>query len=114
MISAFAAMSCGPTACVAVLQRRVIGPRQETQSRRDAGGSGLQGIGADSSPVPELRTRLSVQNPSQKGGRTMTTTFWLYPGCKRRIRWSLMEPKQARNSKDLKGLKCRYTLGIRA
>jgi hypothetical protein len=42
------------------------------------------------------------------------TTFWLYPGCRRRIRWSLMKPKQARDSKDLKGLKCRYTLRIRA
>jgi hypothetical protein len=43
-----------------------------------------------------------------------TTTFWLSPGRRRRSWWSLVKPMQARNFKDLKGVKCRYTFRIRA
>jgi len=55
-------MSYGSTAGAAVLPRRVIG-RPENQSRRDACRSGLQGIGEDPSPAPELPHAFECPKP---------------------------------------------------
>lgn len=100
--------------CVAVLQRRLIGRPSADPPPWDACGSVLQRIGADLSRATELRPRLSVQNPFQKGGTTASPTYWLWPGRRCRNWPSPAKPKQARNIKDLKGLKCRYTFGIGA
>jgi hypothetical protein len=43
-----------------------------------------------------------------------TPTYWLCPGCHMPRLAMPAKPKQARNIKDLKGPKCRYTFVIRA
>jgi len=65
-------------------------------------------------PRQNFPARLSVQNPPQKGSTTTTATFRLSQSAARRIWRPLAKPKEACNFKDLKGLKCRYTFGIRA
>ena len=107
-------MSCGSVDCARFLQGRVIGRRPETQSSRDAGGSGLQGIGADPGPAPELPRALECPKPSSERKHDNDDDVSARPERRRRIWRSLAKPKEARNFKDLKGLKCRYTFGIRA
>ena len=107
-------MSCGPLACERFLQWRVIGRPPKTQSSRGAGGSGLQGIGAASGPAPGLPRAVEYRKPSSERKHDNDDDVSALPEAKRRIWRSLAKPKQARNFKDLKGLKCRYTFGIRA
>src|ERR1019366_6390087 len=105
-------MSCGPVACGRFLQWRVIGRPPETQSSRGAGGSGLQGIGAAPGPGPGLPRAVECQKPSSERKHDNDDDVSALPEAKRRIWRSLAKPKQARNFKDLKGLKCRYTLPV--
>jgi hypothetical protein len=101
-------------ACERFLQWRVIGRPPETQSSRGAGGSGLQGIGAAPGPAPGLPRAVECRKPSSERKHDNDDDVSTLPEAKRRIWRSLAKPKQARNFKDLKGLKCRYTFGIRA
>ena len=96
------------------LQWRVVGRPPETQSSRGAGGSGLQGIGAAPGPAPGLPRAVECRKPSSERKHDNDDDVSALPEAKRRIWRSLPKPKQARNFKDLKGLKCRYTFGIRA
>ena len=92
----------------------MIGRRPETQSRRDACGSGLQGIGADPSPAPELSHAFERPKPSSERKHDNDDDVSALPERRRRIWRSPAESKEARNFKDLKGLNCHYTFGIRA
>ena len=113
-ISTFAATSCGSVAGARFLQRRVIGRFPETQSSRGGGGSGLQGIGADPGPGPELPRAVECPKHSSERKHDNDGDVSALPERRRRIWRPLAKPKEARNFKDLKGLKCRYTFGIRA
>jgi hypothetical protein len=79
-----------------------------------AGGSGFQGIGADPGPAPELPRAVECPKPSSARKHDNDDDVSALPERRRRIWRSLAKPKEARNFKDLKGLKCRYTFRIRA
>ena len=96
------------------LQRRVVGRYLETRSRRGACSSGLHGIGADSGPAPELPRAVESPKPFLERRQDNDGDVLALPERRRRIWRLLAKPKQARNFKDLKGLKCRYTFRIRA
>src|ERR1039457_1028179 len=107
-------MSCGSAVCVAVLQRRMILRLPETQRCRDACGSGLHGIPADPSAAQELPRAFERPEPFLERRQDSDDDVLLCPEGGRSI-WRLFaKPKQARNFKDLKHLKCRYTFRIGA
>src|ERR1039457_1289447 len=86
----------------------------ETQRCRDACGSGLHGIRADPSPAQELPRAFECPKPFLERRQDGDDDVLLCPERRRRIWRLLAKPKQARNFKDLKHLKCRYTFRIRA
>src|ERR1039457_1035469 len=86
----------------------------ETQRCRDACGSGLHGIRADPSPAQELPRAFERPKPFLERRQDSDDDVLLCPERRRRIWRLLAKPKQARNFKDLKHLKCRYTFRIRA
>src|ERR1017187_10561604 len=86
----------------------------ETQRCRDACGSGLYGIRADPSPAQELPRAFERPKPFLERRQDSDDDVLLCPERRRRIWRLLAKPKQARNFKDLKHLKCRYTFRIRA
>src|ERR1017187_1023477 len=86
----------------------------ETQRCRDACGSGLHGIRADPSPAQELPRAFECPKPFLERRQDSDDDVLLCPERRRRIWRLLAKPKQARNFKDLKHLKCRYTFRIRA
>ena len=92
----------------------MIGRFPETQSSRGGGGSGLQGVGADPGPAPELPRAVKCPKPSSERKHDNDGDVSALPERRRRIWRPLAKPKEARNFKDLKGLKSRYTFGIRA
>ena len=92
----------------------MIGRSPETHGSRDAGGSGPQGIGAHSGPAPELPRAVGCPKPSSERKHDNDDDVSALSERRRRIWRSLAKPKEARNFKDLKGLKCRYTFGIGA
>jgi hypothetical protein len=99
---------------VAVLQRRMILRLPETQRCRDACGSGLHGIRADPSAAQELPRAFERPEPFLERRQDSDDDVLLCPEGGRSI-WRLFaKPKQARNFKDLKHLKCRYTFRIGA
>ena len=99
---------------MAVLQRRMILRLPETQRCRDACGSGLHGIRADPSATQELPRAFERPEPFLERRQDSDDDVLLCPEGRRSI-WRLFaKPKQARNFKDLKHLKCRYTFRIRA
>src|ERR1017187_8747548 len=86
----------------------------ETQRCRDACGSGLHGIRADPSPAQELPRAFERPEPFLERRQDSDDDVLLCPEGGRSI-WRLFaKPKQARNFKDLKHLKCRYTFRIGA
>src|ERR1017187_871451 len=86
----------------------------ETQRCRDACGSGLHGIRADPSPAQELPPAFERPEPFLERRQDSDDDVLLCPEGGRSI-WRLFaKPKQARNFKDLKHLKCRYTFRIGA
>src|ERR1017187_2769282 len=86
----------------------------ETQRCRDACGSGLHGIRADPSPAQELPRAFECPKPFLERRQDSDDDVLLCPERRRRIWRLLAKPKQARNFKDLKHLKGRYTFRIRA
>jgi hypothetical protein len=99
---------------VAVLQRRMILRLPETQRCRDACGSGLHGIRADPSAAQELPRAFERPEPFLERRQDSDDDVLLCPEGGRSI-WRLFaKPKQARNFKGLKHLKCRYTFRIGA
>src|ERR1017187_9557858 len=86
----------------------------ETPKGRDACGSGLHGIRADPSPAQELPRAFECPKPFLERRQDGDDDVLLCPERRRRIWRLLAKPKQARNFKDLKHLKCRYTFRIRA
>ena len=86
----------------------------ETQRRRDACGSGLHGIRADPSPAQELPRAFERPKPFLERRQDSDDDVLLCPERRRRIWRLLPKPKSARNFKDLKHLKRRYTFRIRA
>src|ERR1019366_6833280 len=86
----------------------------ETQRRRDACGSGLHGIRADPSPAQELPRAFERPKPFLERRQDSDDDVLLCPERRRRIWRLLPKPKQARNFKDLKHLKRRYTFRILA
>ena len=99
---------------MAVLQRRMILRLPETQRCRDACGSGLHGIRADPSPAQELPRAFECPKPFLERRQDSDDDVLLCPEGRRSI-WRLFaKPKQARNFKDLKHLKCRCTFRIGA
>src|ERR1017187_5479680 len=86
----------------------------ETQRCRDACGSGLHGIRADPSAAQELPRAFERPEPFLERRQDSDDDVLLCPEGRRSI-WRLFaKPKQARNLKDLKHLKCRYTFRIGA
>src|ERR1017187_10966691 len=86
----------------------------ETQRCRDACGSGLHGIRADPSAAQELPRAFERPEPFLERRQDSDDDVLLCPDGRCSI-WRLFaKPKQARNFKDLKHLKCRYTFRIGA
>src|ERR1017187_8867096 len=86
----------------------------ETQRCRDACGSGLHGLRADPSPAQELPRAFERPEPFLERRQDSDDDVLLCPEGRCSI-WRLFaKPKQARNFKDLKHLKCRYTFRIGA
>src|ERR1017187_722631 len=86
----------------------------ETQRCRDACGSGLHGIPADPSAAQELPRAFERPEPFLERRQDNNDDVLLCPEGGRSI-WRLFaKPKQARNFKDLKHLKCRYTFRMGA
>ena len=74
----------------------------------------FRAIGADPGPAPELPRAVECPKPFSERKHDNDDDVSALPERRRRIWRSLAKPKEARNFKDLKGLKCRYTFGIRA
>src|ERR1019366_6683638 len=106
--------SCGSTACVVVLQRRVIGRPFWKFNPLGCCSTVLQRICADPSPAPELQPAFECPKPFSERRRDSDNDVLFCPGPRCRSWRSAAKPKQACNFKDLKGLKCWYTFGIRA
>src|ERR1019366_1672422 len=83
-----------------------------TQRCRDACGSGLHGIRADPSATQELPRAFERPDPFLERRQDSDDDVLVCPEGRRSI-WRLFaKPKQARNFKDPKHLKCRYTFRI--
>src|ERR1039457_2095216 len=80
----------------------------------DACGSGLHGIRADPSAAQELPRAFERPEPFLERRQDSDDDVLLCPEGRRSIWRLLAKPKQARNFKDLKHLKCRYTFRIGA
>jgi hypothetical protein len=74
----------------------------------------FRAIGADPGPAPELPRAVECPKPFSERKHDNDDDVSALPERRRRIWRSLAKPKEARNFKDLKGLKCRYTFGIRS
>ena len=106
--------TCGSTVCLAVLRARVIGRHLRKPNRPCA--SLLSTSKNVPDPISGAGASARVRDPKTFLERRHEINDDVLSLLWRRCRiWRLLaKSKQGRNFKDFKGLKCRYTFGIRA